>query len=191
MQWNRWLSEKIHSGWGDFQSDGVARHIVLREFVINGLYPWVESMGYRWAVVPAVLASRIATGLYNNRNARHLLSEWRIAPENTDYSEEDSDHYSMILSQEAWARFWSVWGHWDDVSPDTERGIEHRYDIQEYVWTQLNLKQSRQTSILENLLGLSDEYYEELYGHSAAKQRSSDQYVKDAAESNEWGGIRK
>jgi len=184
--WDAWLWEPIHSGWGDAQSEDVPREVVLHTFLKEGLLPFLASKKYRIACEDHVFCSRIATGLFKNRNVSSVSSEWRFGLENTDYSPEDLDHYYMVLSQDVWDSFWAVWGQWGDVSPDAERGIDRRNDIQAYIWTQLDLRASGQTAVLEAEHGILEE---EEWGRSG--QKGQDYYIREASESNEWGGYRR
>jgi len=184
VEWRNWLAEPI-----EFDREWIAREYVLDWFLRKGLLPFLYSKKYLFVSDDSVVCSRIATGLFNNRKKSCLLSNWNFGVENTDYSPEDLDHYHKILSPEVWEEFWNAWGLWDDVSPDAERGIDRRNDIQAYIWTQLDLRNSEQTAVLETEHGLGEE--EDWPGSRSSRQKGYDQYVREANESNEWGGIRR
>ena len=86
---------------------------------------------------------------------------------------------------EAWEVFWGTWGGWTDVHVDSWRGGDRRIDIAHYMWTQINLEGSPQTRVVNESMG----WYEE-YGDDIAASRE-DVYLREAADSGEWGGYRK
>lgn len=178
--WKEWLYETV--SWG---MDCMPRYKAIHHFVVKGLMPFIQSNGYVLACSPRALQSRIATGLYNNRGKSCVESNWRIALENTDYVEHDEGQYWHVLSPEKWEAFWGRWGGWTDVHRDGWRGEDRRVDIAHYVWTQINLEASPQTRVVNESMG----WYEE-YGEDAGGGRE-DVYLREAADSGEWGGYRK
>jgi hypothetical protein len=61
-------------------------------------------------------------------------------------------HFYHVVSLDEWDKFWLVWREMDDVSDDSPRGQDRRFDIQDFVWGQLDLENSRQTQILDEIL---------------------------------------
>jgi len=133
-------------------------HIILRrgewirDFVGNGLYPWVQSKGYVWAVSEVKLRNAIATGLYENMGVSYLSSVWDYPVYNTENHEYDKSHFYHVLSLDEWDKFWLAWGSMSDVSDDNSRGQDRRFDIQEFIWGQLDLANSPQTRVLDEML---------------------------------------
>jgi hypothetical protein len=182
MDWNEWFYETI-SWKGDTY---VPRWRVLRHFVKDGLIPFLEKNGYSVAGTPyRELVSRIATGLYENRNRSCVESRWNFMLVNVDYSEGDEAHWYHIMNQEKWDAFWDTWGQWTDVSLDTWRGDDRRIDIQAYCWTQINLENSFQTRVVNEHMGFTDDM------NHMEDRHLEDSYLREAAESGEWGGYRK
>jgi hypothetical protein len=182
ISWNAWLNETV--GW---RNEYVPRRVAIHHFVKYGLIPFVNSKGYTFACSLSALQSRIATGFYNNQGLSCSESDWRIAVANNDYLEQDVDHYWHIMHSDVWARFWKTWGVWADVSEDSWRGSDRRIDIECFVWTQLNLERSVQTRVVNELVGIYEDYSEER-GHHHARE---DVYLREAADSGEWGGYRR
>ena len=126
------------------------------------------------------LTSGVATVLYINRDASCMASNLPPAILK-EYGEEYKSHYYHVVSAEKWAALWSQWAVWSDLTDS--RGEDRRIDIQEFCWTQLDLDESPQTQVVEELLGLGEEYQ---YAGKA-----EDIYLKESSESNEWGGFRR
>ena len=101
--------------------------------------------------------SSIATLLYKNRGHSCLTSPaYNSGPEN----DEHKTHYYHVLSQEKWDELWATWSVWSDLADST--GHDRQIDIQEYCWSQLNLDESSQTRVVEELLGNIDEAYDDM-----------------------------
>jgi hypothetical protein len=181
MSWNAWLNETV--GW---KTEYVPRRVAIHRFVKNGLIPFVSSKGYTFACSQDELKSGIATGFYNNQSLSCVESNWRIAVANNDYLEEDHYQYWHVMDSDVWARFWGTWGMWTDVSEDSWRGPDRRIDIEHYVWSQINLEDSPQTRIVNEMVGIYEDYSEER-GHHPRE----DIYLREAADSGEWGGYRR
>lgn len=181
QSWNDWLHETV--SWG---MKLMPRYKAIRHFVTNGLIPFIQSKGYTVACSPQALQSRIATGLYNNRSKSCVESDWRIARVNTEFLEYDEAHFWHVFDSAAWERFWGgTWGDWTDVHTDSWRGEDRRIDIAHYIWTQISLEGSPQTRVVNEMMG----WYEE-HGDDVAASRE-DVYLREAADSGEWGGYRK
>jgi len=180
--WNIWLDELVF--WDNYEY--IPRRAAIGRFCRNGLIQFLQKHGYEVQINPKQLGARIATGLYKNRNKSILDSDWSsFGPiENNYNSEEYKDHYYHIVDSDRWDYFWSIWGIWSDVDLDEYRGWDRRMDIQDYIWTQLSLELSPQTQTINELLGI---FYEDIVEDGDGR----DVYLRDMAESNEWGGIRR
>jgi hypothetical protein len=147
MKFDEWLNAPVRNG-----TSLVKRATWIRKFVGSGLYPWLKSKGYAWAVSERTLANCIATGLYENMGLSCIASVWDYPTPNSDFHQDDKMHFYHVVSLDEWDKFWLVWREMDDVSDDSPRGQDRRFDIQDFVWGQLDLENSRQTQILDEIL---------------------------------------
>jgi hypothetical protein len=178
MSWNSWLNEKV--AWDI--TEYIPRGTAIQRLCNQGLVPFLESHGYAVAISPKDLGSRVATGLYNNMTRSHLESEWSFGPvENSSMSDDYEVRYRHVISSDEWQKFWSIWGVWSDFDTERHYGWDRQRDVEDYIWTQIDAEGSRQTAIVNEFL--SEEYVPE--------HDSRDAYLRDAAESNEWGGRRR
>ena len=179
-QWNEWLNELV--AWD--VNDELPRRAAIYHLCKRGLVPFLASHGYTIEVSVKELGSRIATGLFINRGKHTYDSNWSFG-----YVEEFSnnceyrDRYYHVIDSDEWSKFWEIWGTWSDLDADSFRGLDRRLDIQEYMWTQICHERSYQTGIVNEFLGIE--------GEDVSEYDNRDTYLKDAAESNEWGGYRK
>jgi len=180
MSWNDWLNEPIDTAYGTTK-----RQSMIHLFVSSGLVPFIQSEGYEWNRDVDWIQSVIATGLYENQNKHNLQSKWP-APTNTDFAQEDVDHFEHVMDSDKWDAFWLNWGYWADVDSDLPYGLERRLDIQAMVWQHIDLARSKQTKIVDTLME-EDEPQDE----GGNGRRHEDVYIRDASESNEWGGYRR
>ena len=179
MHWNDWLNAFVNTPYGS-----ISRKSMLTLFVKDGLYPFMTAQGYTWASDVNGVKSALATGMFLNQSKPYLSSDWsRVDVLNTDHMPEDKDHYDHVMDRELWWQFWQMWGHWDDVIDDS---LHMRYQIEAFVWTQLDIGGSAQTATV-NLLFEEEGQQEEGDNH----RRHDDVYIREAAESNEWGGYRR
>lgn len=186
LPWYDWLTELTDWSGGVSQ---LRRHRAIKIFVKEGLIPLLQSNGYRLACTAQDLCSNIATGLYENQGKAYLESNWNIGHKNTDFLPEEKIHYYDVLNPDIWEDFWGYWGKWSDFDADSERGLDRRYDIQDYMWSQLNLEGSPQTKTILYMLGIDDS------GSNTAapmiNTKAEDVYLYEAAESGQYGGYRK
>jgi hypothetical protein len=178
MNWTTWLEELVEWDENELMTRGQAIHKLCN----YGLVPFLASYGYSVTVSPKDLGSRIATGLYKNQGKTYLEGNWQFGPVQNEYmTEEYNMQFGHDINQNAWETFWSLWGVWEDVD-ETEIGKARQREIQEYIWSQVDGEASPKLVQLR-ALNECDEYEPELDG--------GDAYLKDARESNEWGGYRK
>lgn len=180
MSWKQWLNTDITTAY-----EMMPRHEMIHAFVKHGLIPFIQSQGYEFNGDLNRVKSIVASGLYNNQFKHNLDSKWP-APSNNDYCDEDADHFSMVVDLDKWDTFWENWGTWEDVDPDSRYGPERRLDIQAFVWDHINLANSKQTQIVNRFF--EDEEPQEEGGYG---RRHEDVYIREVAESNEWGGYRR
>lgn len=178
MSWNEWLSENVCWDMDEY----ITRQKAIYRLCKYGLIPFFEANGYNIAVGISTLCSRIATGLYNNRDVNTLDSNWLFGPvENTAAGIENNGlehlmHYNHVMPAEEWEHFWTIWGVWSDVCNKTNYGWDRQNDIREYMWTQLNLEESPQTQVVNELLCIEES--------GPVEQDRRDAYIRDISESN-------
>ena len=179
--WNNWLNEYVSCD----VYDELPRRTAIYRLCKRGLIPFLQSHGYAVEVSIKELGSRIATGLYINRGKSYCDSNWKFGyPEELSLNCDYRDRYYHVIDSEEWDKFWEIWGTWIDLDADSFRGADRRFDIQEYMWTQICHERSEQTRIVNEFLGIED-------GQDVSEYDNRDTYLRDAAESNEWGGYRK
>jgi hypothetical protein len=145
-----WLNEQVATTGEQTISRRKAVHTLAR-----GLHEFMKGSGYRLLLGVNDLSSGIATVMYHNR--AHRLTGPYVFERQYGYSDEHIQHYNHIVDRRAWEAFWDAWGFWDDVSLDSPLGYFRRLDIQEYVWTQIDLEASPQGRIVEAWLNTSEE----------------------------------
>jgi hypothetical protein len=148
MSFEKWLRTPVY-----VDNCLIKRGDWIKTFVKYGLYPWVISKGYRWAISVNHLKNCIATGLYQNAGRSFLDSKWDYQIHNIDYkNNEDREHFYHVLSFEEWENFWEIWGNMDDIDDEMFRGQDRRFDIQDFIWEQVDLANSPQTQVLNQYL---------------------------------------
>jgi len=170
MTYQHWLNTYI-----EWDGGLRLRKDCISDFVKNGLYPFITEKGYTFNVSTKFLQSACATGLYENANEPHIKSEWNYAGPggNTEWDLEGLAHFYHVVNDEAWARFWSTWGNWSDVSLDYFRGIDRRYDIQHYIRNCIDIDASGQTEVLDEMLNDAEEY------DVSMRKSGIDTYIQD------------
>jgi hypothetical protein len=135
----------------------ILRRAAIWRFVSRGLYPFIVSNGYALRGDVKEFTCSIATLLYRNRDQSCLTSPaYNVGLEDDDHK----THYYHVLSQTKWDELWATWSVWSDFTGLT--GQDRQIDIQEYCWSQLNLDESSQTRVVEELLGNIDEAYDDM-----------------------------
>jgi len=173
MNQTDWLNEMVC--WDQMES--MPRRVTIRRFCVHGLISVVTAYGY---TVDTTIVPRIAKGLYKNRGKTTFDSDWSFSPivNSSPQTEDYKSHYYHVLDQDIWSQFWNRWGLWSDLTWDRKN------DIEEYCWTQINLENSPQMQAVYSLMGLEDDIHPD-------ERDGKDVYLKEAAESNEWGGYRR
>jgi hypothetical protein len=169
----KWLDEIVWNG-----VEYIPRYTAIWRFVSKGLHPFLLKNGYVLQLDVKEFSSGIASLLYQNRGVSCLDAKCRRILPCTVEEQDHKEHYYHVLSDK-WDMLWSQWS-WSDLQGD--RGPDRQIDIQEYCWSQLDLDESPQTRVVEELLDTLEE--------SPYLGRGEDVYLREAAESNEWGGFR-
>lgn len=173
-----WLQKPIR-----FRKGILTRAAWISDFVKNGLYPFIIQNGYEWGISENRLRNCIATGLYENEKKLHIDSVWNYGTVNKDFTEDAKTHFYHCFDRETWEPFWSRWG---SAFESDWYGEDRMFDIQEFIWGQLDLPESPQTTVLEELLSDLNEYeYED------RRTARVDVYLQDAQEYGGYGGFRR
>jgi hypothetical protein len=146
MKAEEWLSETIMCD----GLDTILRRRAIWRFVTKGLEPFLTSLGYNLHLGSKDMSNGIATLLYYNRG-QGLTGPYEFEKQH-GYSDEYIQHYHHVVDQKAWDGLWEAWGFWDDVSLTSPYGWYRRLDVQEYVWSQINLRTSPQSRVVESYL---------------------------------------
>jgi len=168
----KWLDEIVC--WNGVEH--IPRYTAIWRFVSKGLHPFLIQNGYRVLGDVKTLTLGITHLLFVNRGRCCLNSE--VLTLSYEDEADDKAHYYHVLSQEKWDTLWGVWARWSDLTDN--RGEDRKIDIQEFCWSQLNLDESPQTRVVDEMLSYPEE----------GVISKEDVYLREAAESNEWGGFR-
>jgi hypothetical protein len=145
-----WLEEMI---WWD-ENQYVPRYMAVGKFVSEGLYPFITENGYVIQKNMKTFAKNVARLLYINRGESCLSGKFKMSePENA--TRQHLWHFYNTFSEEKWEIFWRQWAIWDDLNDF--RGHDRQIDIQALCWSQLNLDESPQTKVVNELMGVEDE----------------------------------
>lgn len=169
QRWNKWLRQSI---WLD---DGVynalPRVTAIEQFVKTGLYPFVKSFGYQWALSEAVLIHKLL----------HLLfMYWERQPVSLQGSHAEHellDQYTYLLDTEVWDEFWSKWSQYEDFN-ETGYANAFRYDIHLFVWNYLDLEGSEVTQEIYEEMEIRQELEDQAMENEKSKGRD-DPYLQD------------
>ena len=183
MDFEEWLDEYVN-----WFGEAFPRRVCIARFVRKGLVPFLSENGYTIGRSTDCLGNYIANGLFENSGLSHLDAEWRYPAVNIHGVAEDRWHYNFVIDGAAWEGFWNVWGGWGDLSELEFRGEDRRMDIQEFIWTQINLEGSRQTAELYEIM-LGGE--EDDTNMALSRKQVNDTYLQESVEYNGWGGYRK
>ena len=151
--WGYWLNEPI------FTEKGCAyakRKHILYSFCMDGLIPFVEAAGYKFAYPDAELYKIVLTSLYYMYQGKRVRANCVLL----DAHEEQHARFHQTLDSDAWMKFWEAWGSIQDF--DTE-GYAHRmqYEFAEFVWSWLDFEHSRTVQQVYEELD-DDDYQEEI-----------------------------
>ena len=147
MKSEEWLNEEVYVG----TLETVRRRKAIWRFTKYGIEPFIRSHGYALHPNTAKLSCGIATLLFHARGHTMICpySYTSAVHAQNDYSSEHKQHYNHIIDYAEWQRFWEKWAMWYDVSLDSPHGFYRRIDIQDYIWSQINLEESVHTQSVE------------------------------------------
>ena len=145
---NSWLNEIVCWDYTEY----IPRSIAVKRLA-SALLRFMNENGYVMYPPEDKLAISIGILMYNNRNKSCMATQIR----GNDH--EHKQHYDHVFSDK-WDEFWLCWSQWPDLTD--WYGQDRKLDIQEYCWSQLNLDESSQTQVVEELLGDINEWVDEL-----------------------------
>ena len=168
--WENWLNEPVVWKY----TGQIPRRVAIKEFVYDGLIPFIESYKYVFSAQPNELTSRIASGLFTRNE---FYDEWTHCLRKEEFDEvPHKEFYEKLIDIDAWEEFWKRWGVWSDVSADSSWGRERQMEIESYIWSQLSLKHSIHTRTVNELLGIFDE--------DVSEHDSKDTYFEDTTKTS-------
>jgi hypothetical protein len=145
MNSEQWLNEEVYVG----TLQRARRRLVIWRFAKYGIEPFIRSYGYALYPNTAKLSCDIATLLFHARGHTMICPHSYAVNAQNDYSIEHKQHYNHVIDYATWQGFWEEWNMWYDVSLDSPHGFYRRIDIQDYVWSQINLEASVHTQKVE------------------------------------------
>ena len=178
MSFENWLNMYVDS----FQDGLVKRRVCIKRFT-KALWTFIISKGYTWKITEKHLKNCIASGLYDNRGKSHITSEWNYSNVNTEYSDDDLNHFLFVLDSYSWESFWAKHRSWGDLDENEFRGYDRCQDIEAFIWKQIDIDSSPQTQELYEYLLAGEE--------DIAQSPFVDTYLQEAVEYNGWGGLRR
>jgi hypothetical protein len=168
-----WLVELV-----DYESEILERQLVIYIFVKQDLMPFIKKNGYVFLVAERKLAEIIARELFHSLMQASRKTKWHSRSLNTEFRQEDYDHFLHIFDTEQWEYFWEQVSKWIDIEEwnyFTKNIIEHA------VWTCIDVENSPQTVIVDEMLGLYDDEEEE-----PVKEEKRDPYLVEQSSHNEY-----
>ena len=146
MNSEAWLDEMLWCGGSNYST----RRAIIWRFTKYGIFPFLHSHGYSLQVTAKDMSCGIASLLFHNRG--HTLITPFIIDTKNDYIIEHKEHYTHVIDSSQWNSLWDAWSFWEDISPEYGHGFYRRLDIEEYCWSQIDLHNSKQTYIVEELM---------------------------------------
>jgi hypothetical protein len=138
--WRRWCNTPVLYD----TLDEIPRKLLIKDLVSNNLIPLFHKAGYQFACNDHRVAECVARCIYLGKISHEII--------NSDYRDEDYQHYFFVLDDEVWESFWETQGMWCDIED-----IKNREGIRFCLWTLLDLYTSEQTRYVDDMLGLNDE----------------------------------
>ena len=178
MSLEDWLHSHV-----EWRGGYIKRGQLFKDFLHDGLLPFIDSMGYVVGTAPKFLYGYIVAGLYENSEKTTMESKWNTTYFTKDWIREDRIHYSDAIDSDTWDSFWSSWNDIEEFSEYSFRGYDRRIDIEWLVWRQLDLQNSYQTDVLYDRM--NDEYEVET---EETPSKKVDVYLTETAG---WGGQRR
>ena len=134
-RWEIWVRKPIFADGGVYNF--APRHSVIRNFVTNGLFPFVKAKGYVFA--------RDANGVTNSL-LRYLfaLSEGNKVIFKNPYKEYIKDHrieFEHRLDSIEIQQFWQVWSDIEDFQ-ESRFGHCLQYTLPLFIWASIDLELS-------------------------------------------------
>lgn len=174
-RWEEWVHKPI------FASQSVSavapRHIVIRDFVERGLFPFVKAKGYVFAQdVKGVTLSllRYLFALYEGDKVifKNPHKDWM-----QDHFDEFEHRFDSLELEE----FWERWGSIEDFQ-EQRYGETLRYTLPCFLWPSINLKRSPIFEEIENAIDEMEDWEQgQMKKESKGKE---DAYLQDTSKVN-------
>jgi len=147
--WRHWQNQAIEVGPSHFGSVAPSekRKHIIRAFAEDELIPLMHANGYNVGCSNFRMAECVARLLYMRGQMNHQYI-------NDSYEEEDINHYYHVIDTAQWMSIWHRWSWWEDLGTEDRSYIE---DIRFCVWTLVDLENSHQTKLLDELLDVNED----------------------------------
>ena len=175
-RWDAWVRKPIFADAGVYNIR--PRHVVIRNFVANGLIPFVKAKGYVFA--------KDITGITNSL-LRYLfaLSEGKKVIFKNPYKEYIRDHRIEFDHRFDSLEIEEFWERWNDIEDfqDGRFGNCLQYTLPFFLWVSIDLERSPTFVLIEKALDEIEELEEAQYGKKELKGKD-DPYLHDTSRIN-------
>lgn len=166
-RWVNWQLDRVSID----NDEAYVRKNIIKSFIEDDLIPFIQRNGYTFACEPFRISECIARVLYFGRLSHEPL--------NTEYIDDDYDHYYYTIDDEKWEYFWKNWSWWKDLGDEYKNYHE---EIRYCVWTLLDIGNSKQTRILNEILGINnDDDTSSRASDNDKRYKGIDPYLNDLA----------
>jgi hypothetical protein len=156
-RWNYWINEPIFT-------DSGTTHITKRKhamywFCKEGLIPFLERAGYIFRYSPVELTNILLHLLFKMSEGKRVHSS--CSP--IDYYDDQYDLYNYTLDTHSWDAFWNKFEGLQDFQEDNF-AFRIRYELREFVWSWLDIENSKTAQALHKELCEQEDYEESSKG---------------------------
>ena len=142
--WEKWTRQTIYADRGVYNI--APRHLVMKDFVLRGLIPFVRAKGYVFREKPALVYNSFLRLLF----AYSLREKVIFKNNNKGYNREHFDEFEHRFDTMEMEPFWEQWGFIQDFE-DGSYGEKVKYVLPYFIWASIQLENSSAYIQLENL----------------------------------------
>ena len=175
-RWESWVRKPIFADSGVYNI--APRHIVLRNFVARGLFPFVKAKGY--------LLAKDINGVTNSL-LRYLfaLSEGEKVIFRNPYKDIIKDHWIEFEHRFDSLEMEEFWERWNDIEDFQESRFGNclQHTLPQFLWASIDLEHSPIFIEIEKALDDIEDWEESQYAKKDSKGRD-DPYLYDTSRVN-------
>ena len=174
--WDTWVRKPIFADSGVYNI--APRHVIIRNFVAHGLFPFVKAKGYVFGKDIQGVTNSLLRYLFALSEGKKVL----FKNPHKDFIQDHRIEFDHLFDSIEMEQFWEKWQDIEDFQ-ESRFGNCLQYTLPLFIWAAIDLEHSSRFDLVERALDEIEEWEESQFGKKDSKGKD-DPYLYDTSRIN-------